>query len=87
MATRPGLFDTAPDTNVKLLAPGPRVSVALTGPDKGVVGLPLLHKQQQTQAQQHPAAAGEFLGMKLLDTQHVDALNQSNTRAAAAAAA
>jgi hypothetical protein len=86
VVTRPGLFDTAPDINVKLLAPGPRVCVALTGPDKGVVGLPLLHKQQQTQAQQHPAAAGE-LGLKPLETASVYTRSQQRKSRRTAAAA
>ena len=85
VVTRPGLFDTTPDINLKLLAPGPRVSVALTGPDKGVVGLPLLQKQQQTQAQQHPAAAGKFLRVNPSTKQRFETVN-SSTKAAAAAA-
>lgn len=58
--TRPGLFDATPDVTVMLLAPGPKVAVAVTGPDRGVAALQQ-QQQQQPVKHQHPAASGELL--------------------------
>jgi hypothetical protein len=58
--TRPGLFDATPDVTVMLLAPGPKVAVAVTGPDRGVAALRQQQQQEQQPVQhQHPAASGE----------------------------
>lgn len=55
--TRPGLFDAKPDVTVALFSPGPKVAVAITGPDRGVSTLQQQQQKQQCQQGDYSVAS------------------------------